>query len=524
MDVCVKQWVRSWIMGTAAMGLLSSGTLTAQTAPHAPQPAGRAAAQPAPLPPSPQAIRLAANESNENSPQLAESEVEARLRELYERDGREMPNMALSPAPAASQQATAAPQAAPAARPRYSSAPAITPPPKQQNRVTGFFKKLVPGGNKKAPTQAAAQPPRQLQPAYPSPPVVSSLPPVAQPRNIPQPAPVVQPQVATQQPAESAPQPAVQHQQPAQVPSNAGQMTRTAAAPAQAPVQRAQARTPSTQAARPVAAARSSATPAARPVNAGLVQPSPALRVTPRSGETFQPARSPVQEASPQIGEPEILLDDEETEDSMELDDLDMDQAPPPATPSVAAPSSGFDEEFPDPFAGTAEGEPSSEAIENPYTGRTLEPLEGQPAALTPIIAPQARVDRTATDETTATKMRRIIQRTDIKGLKGFCPVTLRDQRELADSRPEHVATYRGQKFYCASKVAQAKFEADPARYAPAAYGADVVILTDDQDVAEGSLDYAAWYKGRLYLFSNQETHDTFVANPERYASPAGIE
>jgi YHS domain-containing protein len=102
--------------------------------------------------------------------------------------------------------------------------------------------------------------------------------------------------------------------------------------------------------------------------------------------------------------------------------------------------------------------------------------------------------------------------------------VTLRDRRELADSKPNFVASFRGQKFYFASQVAQAKFETDPARYAPAAYGADVVVLVDHQDVVEGTLDYAAWYKGRLFLFGSQENHDKFVGEPDKYSSPPGIE
>ena len=64
----------------------------------------------------------------------------------------------------------------------------------------------------------------------------------------------------------------------------------------------------------------------------------------------------------------------------------------------------------------------------------------------------------------------------------------------------------------------RAKFEQNPTRYAPAAYGADVVALLRDKNVVEGTLDYAAWYKGRLYLFGSQASHDTFVETPEDYA------
>jgi len=121
-------------------------------------------------------------------------------------------------------------------------------------------------------------------------------------------------------------------------------------------------------------------------------------------------------------------------------------------------------------------------------------------------------------------KMQRIRDRFGMKGLKGFCPVTLRDQRELLDAKPEFHFTHRSQKFHFASAEARDRFEAEPSLYAPAAYGADVVALGRDKDVVEGTLDFAAWYKGRLYLFGTQANYDVFVKSPVTYASPAGIE
>ena len=127
-------------------------------------------------------------------------------------------------------------------------------------------------------------------------------------------------------------------------------------------------------------------------------------------------------------------------------------------------------------------------------------------------------------DAATREKISKIRERGGMKGLKGFCPVTLHDERELVDAKPDYHATHRGQKFHFASVEAMSKFVEEPSRYAPAAYGADVVALTRDKDVVEGSLDFAAWFKGRLYLFGSQEAHDTFVANPVQFATPAGIE
>ena len=226
-----------------------------------------------------------------------------------------------------------------------------------------------------------------------------------------------------------------------------------------------------------------------------------------------------------------------------------------PAAPSVA--------DAVDPFTELSEAEADKTLELNPFTGltlnadagsaaatpdKTLVPPSTVPTAVDPfeeelknmgVVPPVAEpIGETPQqlplldsptfdgieDQATREKMKKIHERGSMKGLKGFCPVTLRDQRELTDAKPEFYSTFRGQKFHFASADAKLQFDQEPARYAPAAYGADVVALTRDKDVVEGSLDYAAWFKGRLYLFGKQETHDTFVSDPSQYATPVGIE
>jgi YHS domain-containing protein len=154
------------------------------------------------------------------------------------------------------------------------------------------------------------------------------------------------------------------------------------------------------------------------------------------------------------------------------------------------------------------------------------EPPAAEPATTPKLEAPgsQSPTFDGIEDQATREKMKKIHERGSMKGLKGFCPVTLRDQRELVDAKPDFHSTFRGQKFHFANAEAKLKFDEAPAQYAPAAYGADVVALTRDKDVVEGSLDFAAWFKGRLYLFGTADAHDTFVADPTKYATPVGIE
>jgi YHS domain-containing protein len=123
--------------------------------------------------------------------------------------------------------------------------------------------------------------------------------------------------------------------------------------------------------------------------------------------------------------------------------------------------------------------------------------------------------------QTTADKVRLIGERVGQRGLKGFCPVVLRDQRELADVNPAYCSVYRGQKYCFSSAEAQAAFESAPHKYAPVAAGVDIVVKTNSDQAVEGSLDFALWYKDRLYLFCSPESLQAFSVNPTAYAAAA---
>ena len=89
-----------------------------------------------------------------------------------------------------------------------------------------------------------------------------------------------------------------------------------------------------------------------------------------------------------------------------------------------------------------------------------------------------------------AKQRQQILERSGQKGFKGFCTVQLRNKRELIDSSDRFAARYGLNTYYLSSAEAKAEFEADPARFAPAAGGADVVVLTNTEEPVEGSLDF----------------------------------
>lgn len=101
--------------------------------------------------------------------------------------------------------------------------------------------------------------------------------------------------------------------------------------------------------------------------------------------------------------------------------------------------------------------------------------------------------------------------------LRGMCPVALKDERRLIEARPHIRSEYRGKIYAFSTVEAKELFDDDPFRYAPAGNGVDVVKLAGGETGVEGTLEHAAWYRGRLYLFASAETRREFVDAPSRF-------
>lgn len=122
----------------------------------------------------------------------------------------------------------------------------------------------------------------------------------------------------------------------------------------------------------------------------------------------------------------------------------------------------------------------------------------------------------TEIDAETEAKMQQIAARGSVVGLKGFCPVALRNHRELKDARPDYNSIYQGVVYSFSSPDAKVTFDSDPDLFVPVLQGRDVVLLSSEVE-APGSLDYALWYQDRLFLFSSPETMREFSTSPEDY-------
>ena len=110
-------------------------------------------------------------------------------------------------------------------------------------------------------------------------------------------------------------------------------------------------------------------------------------------------------------------------------------------------------------------------------------------------------------------RMQQIAARDGV-GLKGFCPVSLRDDRALKDGKAAFLSFYRSKAYYFSSAETKAAFDDAPERYAPAADGQDVTMISLTGEMVDGSLEHSVWYQDRLYLFDSAENLKTFMAAP----------
>ena len=133
--------------------------------------------------------------------------------------------------------------------------------------------------------------------------------------------------------------------------------------------------------------------------------------------------------------------------------------------------------------------------------------------------AETTRLRQTAEQERRQLQQRQIQARAGQTGFKGFCPVALRERRELVESSDQFTSSFGLQTYAFSSAESKSAFDTDPSRYAPAAGGSDVVVLVNSGEEQAGQLDYALWYRDRLYLFRSRETMTLFSKDPQRFAS-----
>jgi YHS domain-containing protein/thioredoxin-related protein len=105
--------------------------------------------------------------------------------------------------------------------------------------------------------------------------------------------------------------------------------------------------------------------------------------------------------------------------------------------------------------------------------------------------------------------------------LEGFCPVILCKEERWVSGNPAYCTLYQGHIFRFSSLEALVTFARNPANYTPVAMGEDVVLRVDRNRRVNGDRRYGAWFQGRVFLFSSQETFSAFESRPDYYAEIA---
>jgi len=103
--------------------------------------------------------------------------------------------------------------------------------------------------------------------------------------------------------------------------------------------------------------------------------------------------------------------------------------------------------------------------------------------------------------------------------MDGYCPVTLVEQMKWQKGDPRWGAQHQGQVYLFSSQNEQQKFLANPNQYSPVMSGIDPVAYLGKGQVVPGDRRFGLTYRGTLYLFSSEQSLQTFWNDPQRYSS-----
>jgi thiol-disulfide isomerase/thioredoxin/YHS domain-containing protein len=135
--------------------------------------------------------------------------------------------------------------------------------------------------------------------------------------------------------------------------------------------------------------------------------------------------------------------------------------------------------------------------------------------------APDESVAKTepkaASSDGTSTRPQETEQGTPRIGLGGFCPVTINEQRKWRKGSPKFAREYQGVVYHLASAKNLAEFTRYPMKFAPRLLGCDPVIMWETDQAKIGSVDFAAYFDGELFLFADLQSREAFRKNPVRY-------
>jgi YHS domain-containing protein len=106
-------------------------------------------------------------------------------------------------------------------------------------------------------------------------------------------------------------------------------------------------------------------------------------------------------------------------------------------------------------------------------------------------------------------------------GLENYCPVTLVEQEQWVRGDPRWGVVHAGRVYLFAGPDQQQRFLQDFDHYAPVLSGHDPVLYVEQGMLHDGKRAHGIFYRGRVYLFADEQTLQRFWQQPERFAGAA---
>ena len=100
----------------------------------------------------------------------------------------------------------------------------------------------------------------------------------------------------------------------------------------------------------------------------------------------------------------------------------------------------------------------------------------------------------------------------------GTCIVNAIENREIVAGSTEHTLLYKGQQLLFSSEENKLKFEAHPSAYWPMLDGLCPITLLIDEKEVHGDLQFAAFFRKRLWVFTTEQNFRQFLDEPTEIA------
>lgn len=100
----------------------------------------------------------------------------------------------------------------------------------------------------------------------------------------------------------------------------------------------------------------------------------------------------------------------------------------------------------------------------------------------------------------------------------GLCLTSVNETRSLVSGTPQFALQFHGKTLFFRDAAQMRKFRQNPEKYWPILDGNCPVTQAESRSAVEGKLEYAAMFRGKLWLNSSPEHMQKFVQRPTTYA------